>query len=139
MTGAELEGRVTLEDAGFAKMASTKKDFVGNVLRHRPYLANHETRQKLVGIMPIDSADSFSAGAILCAPDNVAGFGDGWVSAVTHSPALGHWIGLGFATSGYEAWDGQELIAADPIRGKSVRVRLVSPHMFDKTGERMHG
>ena len=139
VTGAELDGRVTLEDAGFAKMASSKKDYIGNVLRKRPYLADNEERQKLVGIMPVNPSETFSAGAILCAPDNVAGFGDGWISAVTHSPALGHWIGVGFAKAGYQAWEGQELVAADPVRGKSVRVRLVSPHMFDEKGERMHG
>ena len=139
VTGAELDGRVTLEDAGFAKMASSKKDYIGNVLRKRPYLADNEERQKLVGIMPVNPSETFSAGAILCAPDNVAGFGDGWISAVTHSPALGHWIGVGFAKAGYQAWEGQELVAADPVRGKSVRVRLISPHMFDEKGERMHG
>ena len=131
VTGAELDGRVTLEDAGFAKMASSKKDYVGNVLRHRPYFAEHDARQQLVGIMPVDEAKTFHAGAILCESDHVEGFGEGWISAVTHSPALGHWIGLGFAKGGYDAWQNKELIAADPVRGQSVRVKLVSPHMYD--------
>ena len=139
VTGAELEGRVTLEDAGFAKMASSKKDYVGDVLRHRPYLADHQSRQKLVGIMPVNEADTFNAGAILCDCEAVKGFGDGWVSAVTHSPALGHWIGLGFAKGGYEAWQDKELVAADPVRGREVRVKLVSPHMYDAKGDRQHG
>ncbi|MGC6517034.1 MAG: 2Fe-2S iron-sulfur cluster-binding protein [Candidatus Puniceispirillaceae bacterium] len=139
VTGAELEGRVTLEDAGFAAMASSKKDYVGNVLRRRPALQNHQERQQLVGIMPVDNNQTFGAGAILCAPDNLAGFGDGWISAVTHSPALGHWIGLGFAKGGYKQWEGTHLIAADPVNMRQVAVKLVSPHMFDPKGERMHG
>ena len=139
VTGAELDGRVTIEDAGFGKMASSKKDFVGNVLRRRPHLADNQGRQQLVGIQPIDADNSFRAGSILCEDEKNAGFGDGWVSAVTHSPALGHWIGVGFAKGGYKAWEGRTLIAADPVNGQSVRVRLVSPHMFDPEGGRMHG
>ena len=139
VTGAELDGRVTIEDAGFGKMASSKKDFIGNVLRHRPHLSDASERQQLVGIQPIDADESFRAGSILCEDEAKAGFGDGWVSAVTHSPALGHWIGVGFAKGGYEAWEGRTLIAADPVNGQSVRVRLVSPHMFDPEGGRMHG
>ena len=138
VTGAELDGRVTLEDAGFAKMASSKKSYIGDVLRHRPHLSDHHSRQKLVGIMPVEDGQTFNAGAILCRPDAQTGFGDGWVSAVTHSPALGHWIGLGFAKGGYDEWQGKELVACDPIRGKSAKVRLVSPHMFDPKGGRMH-
>ena len=139
VTGAELDGRVTIEDAGFGKMASSKKDFGGNVLRHRPHLSDASERQQLVGIQPIDADESFRAGSILCEDETKAGFGDGWVSAVTHSPALGHWIGVGFAKGGYEVWEGRTLIAADPVNGQSVRVRLVSPHMFDPEGGRMHG
>ena len=139
VTGAELEGRVTLEDAGFAKMASTKKPYIGSVLRQRPYLQELETRQQLVGIFPKDKTQQFNAGAILCAEGAEEGFGVGWVSAVTHSPALGHWIGIGFVEGGVSAWDGQVAIASDPVRGKSTTVEIVSPHMFDPKGERMHG
>ena len=138
VTGAELDGRVTLEDAGFGKMASRKKDYIGSVLRHRPHLTNHDERQQLVGIHPVGSDETFRAGAILCAPEAVSGFGDGWISAVTHSPALGHWIGVGFVTGGYQAWEGRELVAADPVNGKFTKVRVVSPHMFDPDGGRMH-
>ena len=38
VTAAELDGRVTLEDAGFGKMASKTKPFIGSVLRQRPHL-----------------------------------------------------------------------------------------------------
>ena len=139
VTAAELDGRVTLEDAGFGKMASTKKRFIGSVLRHRPLLQETEDRPQLIGIMPADRQQSFNAGSILCAADNVAGFGDGWITAVTHSPALGHWIGLGFVKGGYAAWEGKTMIAADPVREQSTEIEVVSPHMFDPEGGRMHG
>jgi sarcosine oxidase subunit alpha len=67
------------------------------------------------------------------------GFGEGWITAVTHSPALGHWIGLGYISGGHEAWAGKPVIAADPVRKGNVAVEVVSPNMFDPEGVRMHG
>jgi len=138
VTAAELDGRVTLEDAGLGRMASTKKSYIGSVLRQRPELLR-EDRPRLVGLFPADRAQTFNAGSILCAPDNVAGLGEGWVTGVTHSPELGHWIGLGFITGGRDAWQGKPVVAADPLRKGNVTVEIVSPHMIDPEGERLYG
>ena len=138
VTGAELDGRVTIEDAGLGKMASLKKSYIGSALRLRPELAR-EDRPRLVGIFPKNRGETFNAGSLLCKPEDVAGRGEGWITAVTHSPVLGHWIGLGFVTGGHEPWQGRGLTAADPVRHKQVEVEVVSPHMYDPTGERMHG
>ena len=138
VTAAELDGRVTLEDAGFGRMASKTKPFIGSVLRQRPSLQD-EKRPQLVGIYPKDRTRKFSAGAILCATDAVSGFGEGWVTAVTHSPAIGHWIGLGFLTGGAQAWQGKTIMVADPVRDNFVEAEIVSPHMFDAKGDRQHG
>lgn len=138
VTGAELDGRVTLDDAGLGKMASAKKPFIGSALRQRPELARND-RPRLVGIFPKNHGEVFKGGAVLCRPEAVSGFGEGWITAVTHSPALGHWIGLGFISGGHEAWKGQTVIAADPLRKGNVEVEIVSAHMYDPSGERMHG
>ncbi|NKB76601.1 MAG: sarcosine oxidase subunit alpha family protein [Gammaproteobacteria bacterium] len=138
VTGAELDGRVTIDDAGLGKMASPKKSFIGSALRQRPEMMK-ENRPQLVGIKPVDRSEKFNAGAILCKTDMVSGLGEGWITAVTHSPATGHWIGLGFIAGGHEAWQGKTAIAADPVRKGNVEVEIVSPHMFDPSGERMHG
>jgi sarcosine oxidase subunit alpha len=138
VTGAELDGRVTIDDAGLGKMASVKKPFIGNALRHRPELMR-EDRPRLVGIFPKDRSQRFNGGALLCKSGAPSGFGDGWITAVTHSPALGHWIGLGYISGGHEAWKNRRVVAADPVRQGNVEVEIVSPHMFDPEGERMHG
>ena len=137
VTGAELDGRMTLDDAGLGKMASTKKSFVGNVLRHRPEL-NRADRPQLIGIFPKDRSQTFNGGALLCVPGDETGFGAGWITAVTHSPALGHWIGIGYISGGHHAWKGKAAIATDPVRQEDVAVEIVSPHMFDPDGGRMH-
>ncbi len=138
VTGAELDGRVTIDDAGLGKMASTTKSFIGSAMRNRPELMR-EDRPRLVGIKPKGTGQTFNAGAILCAQNKVSGLGEGWITAVTHSPALGHWIGLGFISSGHEAWAGKTVIAADPVRKGNIEVEIISPHMYDPSGERMYG
>lgn len=138
VTGAELDGRVTIEDAGLGRMASDKKSYVGSALRKRPEMVKDD-RPRLVGIFPKDRREIFNAGSILCAADNIAGYGEGWITAVTHSPALGHWIGLGFIKGGHEGWQGRDVVCADPVRKGNTAVEIVSPHMYDPKGERMYG
>jgi len=138
VTGAELDGRVTIDDAGLGKMASPKKSFIGSTLRQRPELMRTD-RPQLVGFFPVDKNDTFNSGSIVCDTNQVAGMGKGWITAVTHSPELGHWIGLGFINGGLEAWQGKTAVAADPVRNKHVKIEIVSPHMIDPSGERMHG
>lgn len=138
VTGVELDGRVTIDDAGLGKMASDKKDYIGNVLRKRPDMMK-ENRPKLVGLFPKDKSETFKAGSILCAEGVIEGHGEGWITAVTHSPVLGHWIGLGYISGGLQEWEGKTVVAADPVRTGNTDVEIVSPHMVDPTGERMHG
>ena len=138
VTGAELDGRVTIEDAGLGRMASDRKPYIGSALRKRPEMQRPD-RPRLVGIFPKDRTRTFNAGAILCESGKVSGLGEGWVTGVTQSPANGHWIGIGFISGGHEAWAGKTAIAADPLRQDDVEVEIVSPHMYDPEGERMHG
>ena len=138
VTGAELDGRVTIDDAGLGKMASPNKHFVGSALRKRPDL-EREDRPQLVGIFPKDRSLKFNAGSLLTDGTPGDGLGEGWITGVTHSPALGHWIGFGFIKGGVEAWQDRGAVASDPVRADDVAVEIVSPHMVDPTGERMHG
>ena len=138
VTGAELDGRVTIEDAGLGKMASPNKSFIGSALRNRPDMQKQD-RPRLVGIKPKNSAETFNAGSILCKQDDVSGLGEGWITGVTHSPSNGHWIGIGFITGGHENWQGKTLIAADPVRKGNIEVEIISPHMYDPSGEKMYG
>jgi glycine cleavage system aminomethyltransferase T len=138
VTGAELDGRVSVDDAGLGKMASADKPYIGKAMRDRPELLR-EDRPRLVGIMPVDRSETFNAGSILCASNEVSGMGKGWITAVTHSPSTGHWIGLGFIEGGHQAWEGKTLVAADPVRKGNINVEIISPHMYDPSGEKMYG
>jgi len=137
VTGAELDGRVTIDDAGLGKMVSRKKPFIGSALRQRPDLQRSD-RPQLVGIFPKDRDQKFKAGALLFQRGKIQGFGEGWITAVTHSPTLGHWIGLGYIAGGLQSWQDRRVMATDPLRNHDVEVEIVSPHMVDPKGERMH-
>ena len=135
--GPELDGRATLEDLGLGRIASARKPFIGGVLSKRSDLQSKD-RPKLVGLVPVTGGEIFKGGSILCEAGNDGGHGLGWVTSVTESPSLGQWVGLGFLQGGLEAWQGRELIAADPIRGRSTRIKVVAPHFLDPEGARLH-
>jgi heterotetrameric sarcosine oxidase alpha subunit len=138
VTGAELDGRVTIDDAGLGRMASTKKSYIGSAMRKRGVLG-YSTREKLVGIFPKDKKQTFDAGTIICKHNEVKGFGIGRITSVTHSPELGHWIGLGFIKGGFEEWKNTTVIGSDPVRDKELELEIVSPHMIDPEGKKLHG
>ncbi len=139
VTHAELDGRVTLEDAGLGRMASTKKAFIGDALRKRPDLARTD-RPQLAHFEPVNPQERFKIGAVVCKADEVRGHGIGWITGVTVAPAFGdRWLGIGLVAGGPEAWAEEEVVIADPVRGYRVRARVRSPHRLDPKGERMHG
>ena len=137
VTGAELDGRVTIDDAGLGRMASTKKSYIGSAMRKRGVLSS-EDREKLVGFFPVNKKETFDAGTLVCEENNIKGFGIGRITSVTHSPELGHWIGIGFIQGGVERWKNKTVIGSDPVRNKQMEIQVVSPHMIDPEGERMH-
>nr|MBX2882781.1 hypothetical protein [Granulosicoccus sp.] len=137
VTGAELDGNVTIEDAGLGRMASTKKAYIGSALRQRPELLRQD-RPQLVGLYPVNREQTFNAGALLFPSGQEQGHGEGWITGVTFSPVLGHWIGLGFIKGGLARWEGKAVTADDPVRAARVAVEVVSPHMVDPGGVRLH-
>ena len=138
VTGAEIDGRVTIEDIGLGKMASQNKDFVGSALRKREMLTS-PNRPQLVGIFPKDKNKTFSAGALLNKAGKRKGHPLGWITAVTYSPALGHWIALGFIEGGLTAVEDKHIVLSDELRSNFLDVEIVSPHMYDPEGKRLHG
>ncbi len=138
VTGRELNGQTTAADMGLGGMVSKKKDFIGKTLLKRPDLARDD-RPTLVGLIPVAPNARFKAGSILFPAGECEGHGLGHVSSIADSPTLGSWIGLGFVSGGLADWEGKVISAENPIDNQSVSVRVVSPHMFDPKGDRMHG
>ena len=137
VTGAELDGRTTIDDVGLGKMASNKKSYIGSAMRKRGILTL-EDREMLVGFFPVNKNETFDAGTIICEKNNIKGLGIGRVTSETHSPELGHWIGLGFIKGGVTKWKNITVVGSDPVRNKQMDIKVVSSHMIDPEGKRMY-
>ncbi|MFM7784989.1 MAG: sarcosine oxidase subunit alpha, partial [Gammaproteobacteria bacterium] len=101
--GAELSGQTTAYDLGLGKLVSVKKDFIGAVMARRPSMRD-PARARLVGLKPIHAEDRLHAGAQFL-PIGVsasAEYNEGYMTSVTSSPTLGHWVGLGLLSRGPE-------------------------------------
>lgn len=137
VAGPELEGRTTLKDLGLEGFASSKKPFVGSVLRKREHLEDPE-RPTLVGL-EIEGTVGAKAGALLFARGvTPKGHGEGWVSSTTYSPALGKNIALALLKNGKSRKD--EIIqVVNFVGNETLEAKVVSHHFFDPEGERQNG
>ncbi len=135
--GNELNGQTTARNLGMGRMVSAKKDCIGNTLSQRPDL-NRGDALTLMGFRPVDRNDELKAGAhfIAVGGDEIMANDEGWMSSVAYSPSLGTSIGLGFIQSGATRV-GEIVTAADPLRGTSIAVEIVSPHFIDPEGRRL--
>ncbi|MEM6463866.1 MAG: sarcosine oxidase subunit alpha family protein [Pseudomonadota bacterium] len=136
VAGNELCGQTTARDLGLGRMVSKKKDSIGNVLSERDAL-NREDGLALVGFSPVERETELKAGAhfVTKGKSPTTENDEGWMTSVAYSPSLGHSIGLGFIRRGHERI-GEIVEAADPLRGSSTDVEIVSPHFVDPGGER---
>jgi sarcosine oxidase subunit alpha len=137
VAGPELDGRTTLEDLRLSGLASTKKPFVGSVLRHRPDLQARD-RPTLVGLL-IDGDTGARGGSLIFADGaECAGHGDGWITSTTYSPALCRHIAMGFVKDGPNRL-GQRVQVVNPLENQRLTATLTSHHFFDPEGERQNG
>ncbi len=139
VSGSEMNGQTTARDLGLGRMVSAKKDCIGRVLAERPALVVPD-RPTLVGLQPVDRRARLHAGAHFIPVGAAATIGndEGHMTAVAHSPMLGHWIGLGLLTRGPQRI-GQRVRAYDPVRNGDVEVEICNPVFFDPEGARLHG
>jgi heterotetrameric sarcosine oxidase alpha subunit len=137
VAGAELNGTTTASDLGLGRMMSTQKDYIGRVLAGRPALSAPD-RAALVGVKPAAPEAALASGAHFLrigAQPSLAN-DEGFVSSVTFSPTLGHWIGLGFLKGG-QGRVGERIRAYNPLLGSDVEVEVTNPVFYDPEGKRL--
>jgi heterotetrameric sarcosine oxidase alpha subunit len=133
VAGAEIEGRTAINDLG---LASSKKPFIGSVLRNRPVLIS-AARPSLVGLR-MQGETAAKPGALLFAKDTEAkGHGQGWVSSTTYSPALGCNIALAMLANGADRI-GETIRVVSPVDRLDVLAEVCSSHFFDPKGVRQN-
>jgi sarcosine oxidase subunit alpha len=137
VAGGEIDGRSTLKDLSLEGLASKSKPYIGSVLRKRPKLEDIE-RPSLVGLEVVDGNKTIDAGSLLFPNDgSKTGHGEGHVTSVTYSPALGKSIGLGLLSRG-STRTGELISCVDFLANRHVTVRVVSPKFYDPAGERQN-
>ena len=137
VTGAELNGTTTAHDLGLGRMMSTQKDYIGRVLAARPGLSAPD-RPALIGVKPSRLDARLTAGSHLLRPGAQPSLAndDGFISSVTFSPMLGHWIGLGFLRNG-RGRIGERARAHDPLTSGDVEIEITNPVFYDPDGKRL--
>jgi sarcosine oxidase subunit alpha len=137
VAGLELDHRNTLDDLGLGKMAAKEKSFIGKELRLREAYQAPE-RWSLVGLELLEPEKKLRGASILfAATDEIKGHGRGYITSVTWSTELNKFIALGLYQGGLKH-EGEEIIAAFPLKDEQVRLKIVSPHFIDKEGARLH-
>ncbi len=137
VAGLELDHRNTLGDLGLGKMAAGEKSYVGKALSGRADLRAAD-RWSLVGLECLEPHARLRGGAILFARgEALAGHGRGYITSVTWSTVLEKYIALGLYQGGLEHV-GEEIVCAYPLKGETVRARVVRPVFVDPAGERLH-
>jgi methylglutamate dehydrogenase subunit C len=137
VTGAEIDGRTTAFDLHLEWMLSKKKPFIGQSMMNREGLVDKD-RLSLVGLIS-SSNKPISGGSHIVFEDQLyepaASFGH--VTAACFSPALEKYIALALVKNG-QSLHGKPAYATAPLRGEHLPVQIVSHHMFDPEGRRMH-
>ncbi|WP_456386923.1 sarcosine oxidase subunit alpha family protein [Profundibacter sp.] len=137
ITHAEIHGRVTAFDIGFARMVSEKKDCIGKAASTRAGL-NGPVREQLVGLKPIGAAKMLTVGAHLFARDAeaISENDQGSITSVCFSPTLGTTLALALLQNG-RARHGEVIRMVDHLRGINTLCELCDPVFFDSEGGRV--
>ncbi|KLN61733.1 hypothetical protein WH96_05355 [Kiloniella spongiae] len=137
VAGPELDGRTTLRDIGLDGMASSKKPFIGSVLRNRAHLLA-EDRPVLVGLEILGDTGAKSGALLYDLKGETTNHGLGWVSSTTYSPALGKYVALGFLANGKHR-HGDMIRVINFLEGQDQLAKVTSPNFFDPKGVRQNG
>ena len=137
VAGPELDGRTTPHDLGLGSMVSTKKNFIGSVLLQRKTFGRDD-RLQLVGVKSLDGQKIAGGSHLVSGGRDDPGPSQGHVTSLCFSPELNCYIGLALLNGGRQR-HGERLYATSPVRNSHVAIEVVSNHMIDPEGGRMHG
>lgn len=137
VAGPELNGRTTPLDLGLGGMVSSKKNFVGKALLQRDALQTDD-RLQLVAIRSLDGRRIRGGSHLVSGTREEPGRSQGHTTSTCFSPELDCYISLALLERGGKR-HGEKLLATNPVRNSHVMVEVISPHMVDPEGSRMHG
>ena len=137
VAGPELDGRTIPSDVSLNGLVSKKKDFIGkNSLGREAF--NVESRQKIVGLIPIDRKSSIPEGSHIVQDKNVKSPNPklGHVSSSCWSVENNNPFSLAIMKDG-KNMIGKKFFAVSPLKNKSIEVEVISSHYVDPEGKRV--
>ena len=137
VAGPELTGRTTPIDLGLEGMVSSKKNYIGAALIKRETFKN-ENRLQLVAVKSTDGQRIFGGSQLVQGNADEPGRSHGNTTSPCFSPELNCYISLALLEGGTKR-HGEKMWAANPVRNQHVAIEVLSPHMVDPDGGRMHG
>ena len=137
VAGSEIDGRVIASDLSLDKMLSKKKDFIGKRSLNREAFL-HPSREKIVGVVPLDKKTMIPEGSYLVGDKNSALpiLKLGYISASCWSVEHNNPFSLAILKDGKKKI-GEKLYALAPLKHTSIPVEIVSSHYVDPKGERV--
>ncbi len=137
VAGPELDGRTIPSDVSLNGLVSKKKDFIGkNSLGREAF--NVESRQKIVGLIPIDRKSSIPEGSHIVQDQNgkLPNPKLGHVSSSCWSVENNNPFSLAIMKDG-KNMIGKKFFAVSPLKNKSIEVEVISSHYVDPEGKRV--
>jgi len=137
VAGSEIDGRTIPSDLSLDGMLSKKKDFIGKRSLNRKAFVE-ETREKIVGVIPLDKKTMIPEGSHLVLDTNASLPNPklGHISASCWSVEYNNPFSLAILKDGKKKI-GEKLYALSPLKNKSIPVEIVSSHYVDSKGERV--
>jgi glycine cleavage system aminomethyltransferase T len=132
LTGAEIDGRRSLDDIGMSAMNRGTKPFIGSALAKRSALLNSEERMQIVGLRSVNPEQALEEGMHLIqeAADLEKHDSHGQISSVCYSAVAKSEIALAQLRNG-RARISEKLWAVSPLRNLRVEVNVVSSCFYD--------
>lgn len=139
IVGQETDGSVTAQDAGYGRMFSSKKEFIGKRSAQRSYLQTTD-RNQLVGLKPVDNQTVVMEGAHILTntsdheqvnqlPVEIPVSMDGHVTSSYWSAFLGHPIALAMIKGGHDR-HGEVVMVSDHV-GNTTAMTIGSPNFVE--------
>ncbi len=137
VAGPELDGRTIPSDVSLNGLVSKKKDFIGKKSLGREAF-NIESRQKIVGLVPIDRKSSIPEGSHIVQDQNakLPNLKLGHVSSSCWSVENNNPFSLAIMKDG-KNMIGKKFFAVSPLKNKSIEVEVISSHYVDPEGKRV--
>jgi heterotetrameric sarcosine oxidase alpha subunit len=132
--GAEIDGRTTPNDLGYARLLKASGDFIGKRSLERPELRRAD-RKQLVGLVSVDGHTMIPRGAqVVTDPHHALPNPTvGHVTSSCYSPNLARPIALALLAGG-RARHGERVFATSPLHGVTAEVMVTAPVFVDPEG-----